>query len=231
MKKQRFKRKTEKLRKTFFLFGLVVALGTSYSALSYNTALYLDYPDLSGEVELLIEEDALITIREMEKPKPKKQKEVRKAVAAINLDIFISVDDFAKIEESNEEPMTEVYEGEEDADVEVYFTMLDRKPVFSGCENLETEEERFKCFKSSLRNHIADNFVHNQNGWGGNEKIMIHFIIDKEGKIQKVQAARGDESDRIQLEKLIKELPPFVPAMYNGKYVKTSYVLPVVLRN
>jgi hypothetical protein len=46
-----------------------------------------------------------------------------------------------------------------------------------------------------------------------------------------VKIARGEESDKIQMEKIIKTLPQFTPGMYKGKYVKTSYILPVVIRN
>jgi hypothetical protein len=61
--------------------------------------------------------------------------------------------------------------------------------------------------------------------------MTVKFEIDQEGNVSDVKIARGEESDKIQMEKIIKTLPQFTPGMYKGKYVKTSYILPVVIRN
>jgi hypothetical protein len=231
MKKTRFKRKTEAFRKSFFLFGLVVALAASYTALSYTSARMLELPE--HEVAEVID-DVIIPITKptAEKPPERKKQEVKQAITTAYSDVFISVDDFMEVEDFGEDPLEEVNSHHEEADNEIYhLTSLDRKPIYNGCEGLDTEEERYACFQESLRDYVTDNFRHGNNPFGEKEKVLVHFVIDKEGNVQNVETARGSKSDRDQLEKLIKKLPPFVPAMYKGKYVRTSYVLPVVLRN
>jgi len=78
---------------------------------------------------------------------------------------------------------------------------------------------------------VKDNFKANTMGFSTSEKMLIRFEIDQEGFVSDVKVARGQEADKKQLEAIIKSLPQFTPGIYNGKYVKTSYVLPVVLRN
>lgn len=230
MKNSKFIRKTERMRKSFFLFGLVIALGAAHSALSYRLVESFNIPCKGTSVSLTDDLVIPITVRP-EQPKPIKQKEIEKTIAKANTDIFIAVDDLTFIDEGDEEPLRDVLSIEEEADKEYFMASLDRKPIYSGCETLSSDEEKFSCFQEKLSMHVRDNFKTNKMGWGAREKLVVKFVIDKEGNIGEVKVARGEEADKEQLKRIIKNLPQFTPGMYKGKYVKTSYVLPVVIRN
>ena len=230
MKHSKLIRKTEQMRKSFFLFGLVIALGAAHSALSFKMTETFKMP-VSKTANLA--DDGLvipITIRSTP-PTPKKQKEIKKIINRANNDPFIIVDDWIDIPDSGEDPIVDVKSTQEEAIVEVFFDALDRKPIYNGCETLDSDEEKFECFQQKLGMYVRDNFKPNTNGWGTSEKMTIKFEIDQEGYVSDVKIARGEELDKIQMEKIIKTLPQFTPGMYNGKYVKTSYILPVVIRN
>ena len=219
------------MRKSFFLFGLVIALVAAHSALSLKLSESFDFPENKKTVSLSDEITVPITLRP-EMPKPEKQKEIKKTIAKANIDLFIVVDDL-KFLDDKEEAVKEIYSQDEEVVEEVFWYALDRKPIYNGCESLESDEEKFRCFQQKLNLHVRDNFKANNNtmGFQMHEKMMIRFEIDQDGFVSDVKIARGEDADKKQLESIIKSLPQFTPGMYNGKYVKTSYVLPVVLRN
>ena len=230
MKNSKMIRKTEQMRKSFFLFGLVIALGAAHSALSFKLVEKFHVP---GEEKTALVYDGLvvpITVRKVQ-PIPKKQKEIKKIISRANNDTFIVVEDWAVVDELGEEPLEEILSTHEEAVEEVFFYSLERKPIYNGCETLSSDDEKFECFQQKLGEYVKDNFKTNSMGWGSSEKMTIKFEIDQEGYVSDVKIAKGAESDKIQMEKILKMLPQFTPGMYQGKYVKTSYILPVVIRN
>ena len=230
MKNSKFIRKTEQMRKSFFLFGLVIALGAAHSALSFKMEESFSFPEKNQTV--FVDDGLVIPITPYPKePIPKRQKEINKITKRANNDPFIVVDDWALVDDQGEEPLEEVKSTHEVAVEEVFFDALDRKPIYNGCETLGSDEEKFECFQQKLGMYVRDNFKSNFNGWGMREKMTVKFEIDQEGNVSDVKIARGEELDKIQMEKIIKALPQFTPGMYKGKYVKTSYILPVVIRN
>ena len=105
--------------------------------------------------------------------------------------------------------------------------IVEKWPIFSGCEDIVIEEERRKCFSEKMTDHIKDNFDVKQNNWGTQEKIIVHFKIDKSGRVSQVRATRGDKLNRTEAERIVKMLPKFTPAVYQGRKVSTTYSLPI----
>lgn len=232
MKHSKLIRKTEQMRKSFFLFGLVIALGAAHSALSFKMTETFSFSESQTAALTLDDDEVVIPITLYpEEPIPKKQKEIKKIINRANNDPFIIVEDWIDIPDPGEDPIVDVKSTQEEAIVEVFFDALDRKPIYNGCETLDSDEKKFICFQQKLGMYVRDNFKPNTNGWGTSEKMTIKFEIDQEGYVSDVKIARGEELDKIQMEKIIKTLPRFTPGMYKGKYVKTSYILPVVIRN
>ncbi len=232
--KKRFPRKIEKLRKTFFLLGLVFALSATYLVLTIKMAPQLNVPVTETTTEnndLIVQ----VTFRKMELPNAVEKVEVKKVnriLAQSFSNYFLKVDNGADV---NDDPgdfaIEDIPSVDEYVELKVDWVILDRKPIYKGCEKLKSEEEREACFQRKLSNYIIDNFELTPMGWGDTQKIYVNFVIDKEGNVEEVKAVFGDEKDRKQLENLIGDLPQFLPGMYKGKYVRTSFTLPVVLRN
>jgi|GEM_PF-4981512 len=68
-------------------------------------------------------------------------------------------------------------------------------------------------------------------GFKGNERLIIKFTIEADGKVSNVQAVRasseslGNEAVRVMLKS-----PNWIPAKENGKAIRSEYHLPVALK-
>ena len=121
----------------------------------------------------------------------------------------------------------------EESDELMNFANVEVKPVFPGCEEHSTEDERFMCFNQSIMKHVGENFEFPyraiENGIEG--KVYVNFIIEKNGEISTVTIARGvhelidDEAMRV-----IKLLPNLTPALIQGKPVRMQYTVPITAR-
>lgn len=113
------------------------------------------------------------------------------------------------------------------------FSVVESKPIFPGCENLATENEKFMCFIKNIKQYIAENYefpeLARQMGIQG--KVYINFVIEKNGKVSNVTIARGvDKLIDDEAIRIIKLLPKFIPAMQRGKPVRMEYTVPINAR-
>ena len=137
-------------------------------------------------------------------------------------------------DESEEIEIIEEVEDAEDAQDEIFnFAVVENKPIFPGCENLATEDEKFMCFNQNIMQHIGKKFefpeLARQMGIQG--KVYVNFVIEKNGKVSNVTIARGVD-DLIDNEaiRVIKLLPKFTPAKQRGKPVRMQYTVPINAR-
>lgn len=121
----------------------------------------------------------------------------------------------------------------EENDELMNFANVEIKPLFPGCEEHSSEDERFMCFNQSIMKHVSENFEFPrraiENGIEG--KVYVNFVIERDGEISNVSIARGvhklidDEAIRV-----IKLLPKLNPAMIQGKPVRMQYTVPINAR-
>jgi TonB family protein len=123
---------------------------------------------------------------------------------------------------------------DEDAEDEIFnFAVVENKPIFPGCENLATEDEKFMCFNQNIMQHIGKKFefpeLARQMGIQG--KVYVNFVIEKNGKVSNVTIARGvDKLIDDEAIRVIKLLPKFTPAKQRGKPVRMQYTVPINAR-
>ena len=136
--------------------------------------------------------------------------------------------------ETDESEEIEIIEEVEDAEDEIFnFAVVENKPIFPGCENLATEDEKFMCFNQNIMQHIGKKFefpeLARQMGIQG--KVYINFVIEKNGKVSNVTIARGvDKLIDDEAIRVIKLLPSFIPAKQRGKPVRMQYTVPINAR-
>lgn len=123
---------------------------------------------------------------------------------------------------------------EVDTDEELYsFAKVENRPVYPGCENLKTEEERFDCFNQSARRFIGENFIFPEMAaqMGIQGKVWVSFVVDKEGKVTNVKVDRGvDKLVDEEAIRVVSMLPNMSPAKVGGRPVRMSYTLPINAR-
>ena len=113
------------------------------------------------------------------------------------------------------------------------FAVVENKPVYPGCENLATEDEKFMCFNQNIMKHIGREFdfpeLARQMGIQG--KVYVNFVIEKNGRVSNVTIARGvDKLIDDEAIRVIKLLPRFTPAIQRGKPVRMQYTVPINAR-
>lgn len=103
---------------------------------------------------------------------------------------------------------------------EEVFTIVETMPKFPGGE-------------TALRKFLADNIRYptlaQENGIQG--KVVIEFIIGKDGGVYDIQVSRSvEESLDKEALRVVNLMPKWIPGKKNGKTVKVKYFLPIMFR-
>ena len=111
---------------------------------------------------------------------------------------------------------------------------VEQRPIWSGCEELTSEDERFECFNYQMMRYIQQNFnlpsaKNRKEELERTGKIYVQFIIEKDGLINEVKIIRGVHPDVDQeARRMVKSIPKMAdPARVNGKPVRMLYTLPI----
>ncbi|QHI38257.1 hypothetical protein IMCC3317_36470 [Kordia antarctica] len=110
------------------------------------------------------------------------------------------------------------------------FNVLDKVPVFPGCESKGTFEELKKCFSQGISKHVVQNFNMKEMEHlelVGRQKIFTKFIIDKNGSIKDMIIRAPHPELSAEVERVLNTLPKLIPGMKDGKPVSVKYVLPI----
>ncbi|PHS10803.1 MAG: blaR1 peptidase M56 family protein [Kordia sp.] len=114
---------------------------------------------------------------------------------------------------------------------EVPFTVIDKVPIYPGCDENATSEELKKCFSIGIATHINKNFntdIAKTLNLVGKQKIFIGFKVDEYGQLKQVKARAPYKALAIEAERVINTLPVLKPGMHNGKAVTVAYSIPVI---
>ena len=219
-------------RPLFFLVGLSLSLLTVYAAFEMNFA-QAGIPDFSDDSVFTEEIDWTIPVTVMRTPEPPSKP---KSIPKFNPNEFTVIDNNATLPNlTTEWNTTTIDEGLEvivDPDpVEVFtFTQVESMPVFAGCEDALTNDERYACMNSQLMAYVSSNFevTDRMIQFSCGEKLFVEFIIEKNGLVRNATIVRGeDELIAEEALRAVKSLPRFTPAKMNGKPVRMSYILPI----
>ncbi|WP_299213265.1 M56 family metallopeptidase [uncultured Aquimarina sp.] len=129
----------------------------------------------------------------------------------------------------NGDVSNEQYQGITGA-LEIPFGVIEKVPVYPGCENL-TKVEAKRCFSKSVSQFIGSEFnteIGKELKLSGRQKILVKFKIDNLGNTTDVHA-RGPllalENEAIRV---INQLPKMTPGVQDGVNVGVMYSLPIV---
>jgi protein TonB len=221
-------------RGLFFVMGLTLVLFLTWRALEYKT-----YPKEHALTELIVVDDDIkedVPVTEslpkiMPPPPPsapdvievvEDTKEIEETVIesteasqeAVIEDVVIEVDDVAV--------------GEEEEEIIVPFAVIEKVPVFPGCEG-GTEPERKACFQDKIQEHILKNFNYPEiaREMGIQGKVFVLFYIDSKGYVTDIKTRGPDRLLDEEAERIIASLPKMIPGNQRGKAVKVPYSIPI----
>ncbi|WP_296385540.1 energy transducer TonB [Winogradskyella sp.] len=111
--------------------------------------------------------------------------------------------------------------------------VIERVPIYPGCEALLTNKTRKKCMNQNVAQFIAKNFntdIAKDNKITGRQKINVIFKINKDGRIFGVKARNKHESLRTEAIRVLSRLPIIKPGMQRGKPVIVPFAIPIVFQ-
>ncbi|WP_343487261.1 energy transducer TonB [Allomuricauda sp. d1] len=219
----------------YFMIGLTIALLTTWLLLEHKT-----YESTEQFVEVLdvvddIKEEVPITeqIRTAPPPPPPS------APAIIEI-----VEDELEVEETVIEStessqdmaiedavvrVDDVAVEEEEEEIIVPFAVIEKVPVFPGCETCPTEEERKECFNRKIQEHIKENFNYPQAAleMGITGRVFVQFQIDAKGRVTNLRKRGPDKLLEDEAVRIIASLPTMKPGMQRGRPAKVGYSIPI----
>ena len=123
---------------------------------------------------------------------------------------------------------------DDEGDTTFQFFAVAIRPVWPGCETLESESARFDCLNYGIRNFLVNNFevppaTTQKEKKAQTGKVYVDFVIEKDGSISSVKIQRGVHP-KVDAEaiRMVKSMPDMhAPAYVDGKPVRMSYTLPI----
>ncbi|MDR5589473.1 energy transducer TonB [Christiangramia sp. SM2212] len=110
------------------------------------------------------------------------------------------------------------------------FNLVDTPPIPLNCKKASNKT---KCFTESVSRYVNSHFdtrlVLNLRGSQNIFRTNISFVIDESGEIKNIKATGDNEIMNNEAIRVVKEINKMEPAIYNGKPVKVSFQLPIVI--
>jgi len=114
---------------------------------------------------------------------------------------------------------------------EVPFSIIEKVPVYPGCENIMDNREQGRCLSKKIQLFVAENFniklAENLGLSPGKKRIFVMFMISSKGKITHVKTRGPHKVLEKEAERVIKSLPKMQPGEQQGKAVGVKYSLPI----
>ena len=219
----------------YFLIGLNLALFTTWRLLEIKT---YEKPQQLAELVQVVEDFS------EEVPKTEQVRAETPPPPPNAPDVIEIVDDVVEIEEtiiesteSSQETYIEdaivrvedVAVEEVEEEISVPFAVIEKAPIFPGCEDLESEQERRECFNQKVQEHIRENLVYPAAAleMGIKGRVFVTFEIDANGKVANIRKRGPDRLLEEEAIRIISALPEMTPGQQRGKKAKVGYSVPI----
>lgn len=108
----------------------------------------------------------------------------------------------------------------------VKFTEADQLPTMKRCGELKDWKAFRSCLNSKLNTIWSKNFDDTTVKNSGVYKVVLQFIIDKEGDVADIFVLGPSPKAELSAIDVIKEFK-FIPAVFNGENVDVFYLIPI----
>lgn len=229
----------------FFQIGLVIVLFISWRSIEMKT-----YAQNTAKIETIQLEsfiDEIVPIKvEIEKEKPKTKPIKQVAATPKAKDTFSIIDDKKTVLDSlfDKKPTSpnantntaSVLDslkpvGPEEEIPEVILSLIQKSPVFPGCENLESNAGRKACLNEKIKAFIDKNFnrdLASEYNLSGSLRTQVLFTLDNKGNIINIEARGPHPRLEEEARRVIKMLPEITPGKQNGKAVNVLFSVPIL---
>lgn len=119
-------------------------------------------------------------------------------------------------------------------EVDFPFAIIEKVPVFPGCESLQTNEKLKNCMSANITNFIISNFdtgvSNNLVIPDGRVRINMQFKINTYGYVVDIMASTPYPELEKEAVRVLNSLPKFTPGKQKGREVNVMYSLPLVFQ-
>ena len=118
---------------------------------------------------------------------------------------------------------------ETDQMIDIPFSVVEKVPVFPGCENAE---DKRACFNEMMQNHIRENFRYPKEAQDKNIQGRVNtlLVIQEDGSIGGVKTRGPDTLLEDEAARIISLLPSMTPGKQRGKAVRVPYSIPITFK-
>lgn len=114
---------------------------------------------------------------------------------------------------------------------EIPFAVIEKVPVYPGCEEFKTNEKLKTCLSKSIQQYVANNFnletTKNLDLPNGVQQIFVQFKINTKGKTVSVKARAPHPDLEKEAIRVVESFPIMKPGEQKGKPVSVLYALPI----
>ncbi|CAM4250374.1 M56 family metallopeptidase [Gillisia limnaea] len=221
--------------RTIAKFKYLVILPLMLVMLTVVSCTQDDPQPMAGEESLLEQLNKLkITLEESEEI----SEEEKRKIIEIKLAADEAIQEYIRSKGTDDSGITTIYEqvpGENKNELgpDVPFAVIEEVPVYPGCENLGSNEEKKKCMSEKITEHVNKNFntgLGKELNLSGKNRVIVQFKIDKNGNITDVRSRAPHPSLEVEAERVINSLPAMEPGKQRGEEVGVMYSLPIVFQ-
>ncbi|MCL6267227.1 energy transducer TonB [Flagellimonas myxillae] len=219
----------------YFMIGLTSVLFVTWQSLEVKT--YDKETQFSDVVHVMDDLKEEVPITEMVRTTPPPPPPSAPDVIEIVEDVEDIEETLIESTESNQDAYIEdvivdiddVNVGEIEEEEIVPFAVIEHVPVFPGCEDLSTEQERKECFNQKVQEHVRNTFQYPKTAleMGISGKVFVQFVIDSNGRVTNIKQRGPDRLLEEEAIRIISSLPKVKPGIQRGKPTRVTYAIPI----
>tara|TARA_R110002049_G_scaffold17238_3_gene67402 strand:- start:2613 stop:3386 length:774 start_codon:yes stop_codon:yes gene_type:complete len=116
---------------------------------------------------------------------------------------------------------------------DVIFINVEVVPIYPGCENKKTNDDKRKCMSDKITKLVQKKFdtdLASELGLSGKQVIRTQFKIDKTGRVIDIKARGTHPELEKEAQRVIDKIPEMIPGKQRDKNVGVIYSLPIVFQ-
>ena len=118
-------------------------------------------------------------------------------------------------------------------DTDVDFINVEVVPIYPGCENKKTNDDKRKCMSEKITKLVQRQFdtdLASELGLSGKQVIQTQFKIDKTGHVTDIKTRATHPRLEKEAQRVIDKIPEMTPGKQRDKNVGVIYSLPIAFQ-